>query len=188
MSIPEKDLKILWGKAAGRCSMPDCRKMLVHEASEQIPSKNILIGVNCHIVGEKEDGPRGKSILTPEERNRYPNLILLCGNHHTIIDQDPDNWPIEKLHQIKADHEIWVETQLTNITEDLATELYSDLVNTATESLLFNHWDWVSENAVRLLLSEEFVEGVDLFWHKVQRAIWPGKYPELEKSYTEFIR
>jgi hypothetical protein len=43
MSIPEKDLKILWGKAAGRCSMPDCREILVHEASEQVPSKNILI-------------------------------------------------------------------------------------------------------------------------------------------------
>lgn len=32
------------------------------------------------------------------------------------------------------------------------------------------------------MLSEEFVEGGDLFWHKVQRTIWPGKYPELEKA------
>jgi hypothetical protein len=59
MSISEKDQKILWGKAAGRCSMPDCLKKLVLEASKSIPSQNILFGMNCHIVAEAENGPRG---------------------------------------------------------------------------------------------------------------------------------
>lgn len=182
MSIPQKDLKILWGKAAGRCSMPECRDKLVTEASKLIPSKNILIGQNCHIVGEKEDGPRGKSILTPEERNRYPNLILLCVNHHTTIDQDPESWPIEKLHQIKSDHEIWVETRLTDDSSDLSNGIYSDLVNTATDCLLLEHWDWFSDHAVRLLLYEKFVDGSDHFYTKVQKTIWPHKIPELEDT------
>lgn len=182
MSIPEKDLKILWGKAAGRCSMLKCRKVLVYEASEEVPSKNILLGQNCHIVAEKENGPRGKSVLTLAERNRYPNLILLCVNHHTQIDQDTTAWPVEKLHQIKSDHEIWVETQLTANSEDIATELYSDLVNTITEALLIPYWDWVSDHAVRLLLSEEFVYGVKFFWEKSQKTIWPQKYTDLETA------
>lgn len=182
MSIPEKDLKILWGKAAGRCSMPDCRSVLVHEASKEVPSKNILLGENCHIVAENRNGPRGESILTLAERNRYPNIILLCANHHTQIDQDPTAWPLEKLHQIKSDHEIWVETQLTANSEDIATELYSEFVNTITEALLLPCWDWVSDHAVRLLLSEEFVYGVQVVWEKSLKTIWPQKYPDLENA------
>ncbi|SMP82488.1 hypothetical protein SAMN06295888_1521 [Desulfonatronum zhilinae] len=182
MSIPEKDLKILWGKAAGRCSMTECRKKLVVEASEKILSANVLVGQNCHIIAEKENGPRGRSILTLEERNRYPNLILLCANHHIEVDQDPGKWPVKKLHQIKADHEVWVETQLTDVTDDVATKIYSDLINSATEALLLSHWDWVSDHAVRLLLSEEFVHGSDFFSEKVHRAIWPRKIVVLEKA------
>lgn len=182
MSIPEKDQKILWGKAAGRCSMPDCRNKVVLDASDEVQSKNILVGQNCHIVAEKENGPRGKSILTSEERNRYPNLILLCATHHIAIDQDPAVWPIERLHQVKADHEIWVENQLTDVPTDIGTQLYSDLVNTATDALMLVHWDWVSDHAVRLLLSEVFVDGVNIFWNKVKRTVWVGKSPELEAA------
>jgi len=132
-SIPEKDLKILWSKAGGRCSI--CKKKVVRETLEQILSERMPLGENCHIVADKKSGPRGESILTSQERNRYPNLILLCSDHHMVIDQDSINWSVEKLHQMKADHEIWVETQLTDITLDLATEIYSDLVNTATDAL-----------------------------------------------------
>jgi hypothetical protein len=179
-SILPKDLKILWGKAAGRCSI--CRKKLVHEASDEVPSKNILLGENCHIVAEKSDGPRGDSILSLDDRNRYPNLILLCRNDHTIIDQDDKSWPIEKLHQIKADHEIWVETQLTEVEEDYALELYSELINMITEQLMLTKWDYINDHAVRLLLYDEFVEGIDNIWFRIQKTIWPGKFPELEKA------
>jgi hypothetical protein len=117
-----------------------------------------------------------------EDRNRYPNLILLCSEHHTIIDQDPQTWPIEKLYQTKADHELWVETQLTEEEEDSATKLYSNLVNLATEGLFLGSWDWFSDHAIRLLLYKNFVDGVDEFWLQVQKAIWPGKYPELEEA------
>ena len=179
-SIPEKDLKILWSKAGGRCSI--CKKKVVLESSEQVPSEHMPLGENCHIVADKKSGLRGESIMTSQERNRYPNLILLCSDHHMVIDQDSINWSIEKLHQMKADHEIWVETQLTDITVDLATEIYSDLVNTATDALRLVYWGWFSDQAFRLLLPEEFVDGARVFCIKTQRTIWPGRYPELEKA------
>ena len=183
MAISQKDQKILWAKAAGRCCMSDCPAKLVLEASEKVPSQNILFGENCHIVAESEDGPRGESILTREERNRYPNLILLCSNHHTIIDQDPDSWPIERLHQIKSEHEIWVETQLTEATEeDFELNVYAELVNRTTEALMLSRWDSLSDHALRLLLYGDFVEGVDMFWIEVQKTIWPERFPELESS------
>ncbi len=164
--------------------MPECREKLVLEASEKVPSKNLLIGENCHIVAESEDGPRGNSILTKEERNRYPNLILLCSNHHIVIDNDPENWPVEKLHQIKSDHELWIETQLTETSEEdgLELKIYTDLVNFITENLLLYNWDWLSDHAVRLLLYDKFVEGVDNFWFIIQKSVWPNKLPELERS------
>ena len=182
MSIPIKDQKILWSKAAGLCSMPDCRTKLVHNASGEVPSKKILLGQNCHIVAESNDGPRGKSILSIEERNRYPNLILLCSNHHKMIDEDSTNWPIEKLHQIKVDHELWVETRLLASEDDEVDKVYTEIINLAAEFLCLDSWDWFSDHAVRLLLFDDFVNGVDLVFLKVHKAIWPNKYPELENA------
>lgn len=148
MYVQTKDIKILWAKAAGRCSMPDCRKTLVAESSDAVPSKNTLIGENCHIVGEKETSPRGKSILTEDERNRYPNLILLCRNHHKIIDDDEKEWPVERLHLIKGEHEIWVETALTE-SKNTEEEWYSIVINKLTDELKLLHWELLTNSALQ---------------------------------------
>lgn len=182
MSVSPLDQNILWVKAGGRCSMQDCRKKLILAGSKEVPSKNVVIGENCHIVAKKKKEARGESILSPYERDRYPNLILLCRNHHKIIDRDPLAWPIEKLHQIKSDHEIWVDTKFADSKENISNQIYSNLINTATEALLLAHWDWFSGHAVRFLLSEEFVDGVDNFWMKEQKTVWPQEIPELEKA------
>ena len=50
MAISDKESKVLWGKAAGRCSMPDCRKELTLE--KELANDIILFGEMCHI-GEK---------------------------------------------------------------------------------------------------------------------------------------
>ena len=63
MAFQQKDLKILWGKAAARCSMPECRRPVVADASDSVPSKAILHGENCHIVAESQNGPRGKGLV-----------------------------------------------------------------------------------------------------------------------------
>ena len=182
MSISPLDQNILWVKAGGRCSMPDCRKKLVLEGSQKVPSQNVVIGENCHIIAKKKKEARGDSILSPAERDRYPNLILLCRNHHKLIDKDPSTWPIEKLHQIKSDHELWVETKFADSTENISNQIYSDLINSATEGLLLAYWDWFSDHAVRFLLSEEFVDGSNNFWMKVQKTVWPKEIPELEEA------
>jgi len=50
--IKSKDQKILWSRAAGRCSIPDCRRKLTFNKSEE--SGSITFGQMCHIVGEKK--------------------------------------------------------------------------------------------------------------------------------------
>lgn len=108
MGITQKDIKLLWGRAASRCSI--CKKELTQDT--QPANTSFLVGEQAHIVAEKTNGPRGDSILPIEERNSYHNLILLCANHHKIIDGDEGKFPIERLHFIKSSHELWVQDTL----------------------------------------------------------------------------
>ncbi|MCF8307952.1 MAG: HNH endonuclease [Bacteroidales bacterium] len=97
-----KDLKLLWGKAAGRCSI--CKQNLV------MLMDNVVIGEMAHVIAKSHAGPRGKK--TNENNATYDNLILLCPNHHTEIDKNPSKWNVKKLKQIKEQHELWVKEQL----------------------------------------------------------------------------
>ena len=58
---------------------------------------------NCHIVSSKPSGPR----YTPDlsDYNDYDNFILLCANHHREIDTDVKKYSVDKLKQIKKEHE-----------------------------------------------------------------------------------
>jgi hypothetical protein len=108
MSIGLKTRKILWGKSGNRCAI--CRTLLY---DNEIETDNpALIGEECHIVAKEENGPRGNSSLSSEERDFENNLILLCCNHHTIIDTETVNYTVEKLHTIKSEHEEWVKKSL----------------------------------------------------------------------------
>ncbi|MCH1643274.1 HNH endonuclease, partial [Paenibacillus timonensis] len=73
MSISSKTRKMLWGRAANRCAI--CKIELVMDETET--DDESVIGDECHIVAREEDGPRGESILSKEQRDKYNNLILL---------------------------------------------------------------------------------------------------------------
>jgi hypothetical protein len=105
MTISPKTTKMLWGRAAARCSVVQCRAELVVDRTAN--DKEALIGEMCHIVAEAENGPRGQSALTSEQRHEYDNLILLCRNHHGDIDAQPETFTVELLKEIKAAHEQW---------------------------------------------------------------------------------
>ena len=76
-----------------------------------------LVGEACHVVAEKNDGPRGQSELTAKQRDKYANLLLLCNVHHKQIDDQPNKFTVEVLHQVKNDHEKWVKEKLVTYDE-----------------------------------------------------------------------
>lgn len=101
MAISESDLKLLWGRAAGRCSL--CKVQVT--ADKRSVTGAYPYGENAHIVAEKMGGPRGGEPIAETLRNSYLNLILLCPNCHTKIDKSPEDYSATRLHQAKKAHE-----------------------------------------------------------------------------------
>lgn len=99
--MTDKDKKLLWGKAAGRCSI--CKKLVINTEDED--KVGVIVGVEAHIIGHSSDGPRGESNLPLEERHFYDNMILLCSEHAKTIDERTDIWTVERLKQQKQLHE-----------------------------------------------------------------------------------
>lgn len=176
--IPVKDQKILWSRAAGRCSMENCRKRLTLD-SEDGGAKTL--GEMCHIVGEKKTSPRGKSPLNNKERNSYSNLILLCAHHHKKIDQDKLKYPIEVLHAIKDNHEQWVDSTLGSHQVDPDELVYADLIDSLTIILDLDRWWWFIDNAVRDLVPIEIADAQGAINRMRLGAVWPQKKPALKK-------
>lgn len=186
--IKTKDIKILWARAAGLCSMPDCRRKLTMDNKEETDS--VSLGEMCHIVGEtnSKKSPRGISKLPEDERNEYSNLILLCAHHHTIIDKTIDDWPIEILHKIKDNHELWVEETLSNKKITPEEIVYSTLVDNLDASLQLNSWNWFISNAVRNLVHKNFIIDTLTFVDERQLAVvWPEKNRDFEQAAKDLM-
>jgi hypothetical protein len=106
----DRTLKLLWGRAAGRCAMPECRMEVFAEATDYDPI--VVIGEMAHVAGASDIGPRADTALGEKERNDYENLILLCRNCHGRIDKQPRSNPTAYLLALKQDHEAWIRAQL----------------------------------------------------------------------------
>src|SRR5437899_2831192 len=105
-SYTDRTLKLLWGRAAGRCAMPECRIELFAESTAYDPV--VVIGEIAHVAGAADAGPRAAPEVATAQRNDYENLILLCQNCHARIDSQTGFYSVAKLKDIKQAHEAWV--------------------------------------------------------------------------------
>src|SRR3954454_2622501 len=128
MGISVKTHKMLWGRSGNRCAFPGCGQFLVAEEEGTAPS---VVGFETHIVARADGGPRGAAGLTAEERDSLANLLLLCGTHHKIVDDQPEAYTAERLREIKRSHEerfAQVEDEASRKIR-LETELYAEYVD-----------------------------------------------------------
>ena len=109
-NYPQKTTKALWGMSGGQCAFPGCAQALVEPATEK--SSNLVLGEVCHIFARSPGGPRWESGLTEEELNAPENLILLCPNHHRLVDGQHATYPAETLREWKHSHEARVREKL----------------------------------------------------------------------------
>lgn len=101
--IKQETRFILWGKAAGRCQYEGCNKQLYLDSLSKAEFNASYI---AHIVADSIDGPRGDSKLSKELCDDIDNLMLLCDEHHRLVDKKQvKEHPVERLRQMKKVHE-----------------------------------------------------------------------------------
>lgn len=150
--ISSKVQKILCTRSGNRCANPECRKILVVDKTDS--DIESLVAQMAHIAGEKEGSPRYDNTMTTKERNSYANLIFVCGNCHKMIDDQPNTYTVEKLHEMKTNHEKWIlestEKEMTNVTFtelDMVTKyLLSDQVVTTDSYTLITPKEKIRKN------------------------------------------
>lgn len=102
-SYSEKTIKILFGNCGRQCAHPDCTNPIIESATDY--SDDAVVGQICHIYAASDNGPRGKTGLTDDEKNSPENLILLCGHHHPVVDKQHETYPAPLLQKWKREHE-----------------------------------------------------------------------------------
>lgn len=100
MAIDDKDIKLLWGKAAGRCSYPGCQTDL---APLLLSSGPTILGEMAHVIGRKPRAARSDAKVGIDDS--YLNLVLLCPTHHTLIDKAEADFSVDMLRKWKHDWE-----------------------------------------------------------------------------------
>lgn len=112
-NIPDKTKYKLWGRSAGRCQY--CNKPLWEDLFTKTQFSTAYI---AHIIGEKPNSARYVPILSEELSADFSNLMLLCDEHHRLIDiEDVEGHSVEKLKEIKRNHEERIRIQ-TELSED----------------------------------------------------------------------
>jgi hypothetical protein len=183
MAIKQKDIKILWGRSGNRCAI--CKTELTQD-SNAITSAYTL-GEQAHIVGDKDTAARCNSPLTTEERDSYHNLILLCPTHHTEIDSNESDWPVERLYLVKSEHELWVTETLSETIDHvkLAKQtIVASIVDSAVTLCDLDNWkNWTSfALAPDPRWDKALPDNIFELRQKVMAAIWPDEFEELKRA------
>lgn len=188
MASTIKTNKMLWGRAASRCSLAECRRELVIDAMDtDDPS---LVGEAAHIVAEEENGPRGISPLTHDQRNKYENLILLCNVHHKQVDDQTNYFTVERLHTIKSAHEGWVRSSLTGFDSRKQTddERWAGYIEEWEARADLD--DWLGKTSFLMgptpAVSKDFMGRLQGLQEWILSRVWPRSSPAIQTSLENF--
>jgi hypothetical protein len=121
-------IKKLFSLAGNQCAFPGCRNRLVD-------ALGALIGEVCHICADKLGGKRYDPRQTEAERQALANLIVLCPNHHTVVDSDDTNYTVAALREMKRQHEAQ-STKPFVISDDLAARIVAFMAGATAASAL----------------------------------------------------
>ena len=153
----QRTQRILDIQSLNQCAFPGCTNPLVEPGTRQ--SSPAVIGDICHIYALSPNGPRGQGGLTEDELNSIDNLILLCPNHHKVVDRQPETYTAELLKQWKEEHESNLNSQYPvglNIIREIVDEKIKNEIDILRKSRRFGEFDSAESS---LELAEKLVEG-----------------------------
>jgi|SRR5271157_3922228 len=122
----QRTVKRLFALSQNRCAFPRCTTALIQG--------DTVVGEICHIKAANPDGPRYDPSQEDTERHDFDNLLLLCGTHHTVIDDDAVAYTVERLIKMKAKHERKATSIDDQVAERAAHLLISHTVSSASQS------------------------------------------------------
>ena len=119
--------------SGNECTAPDCDKQLIAKDGQSIISKI------CHIEAASSDGPRYNSSMTDDERRHFNNLILLCDECHTIIDnkENEEKYTVKLLQEWKVNHH-------SKITQKL--QVKTSLLKTAIDAIADGDFEYTLDD------------------------------------------
>lgn len=104
-SYTDRTLKILFAGSGNRCAFPGCDRALV--AFENDTTEDVVLGEIAHIVGLAEGSARWRDDMSDAERNAPENLVVLCRDHHRIVDDKANERRYSEvvMRRMKSEHE-----------------------------------------------------------------------------------
>src|SRR5690348_9938877 len=102
-SIPDPVTNRLFALSGNQCAFPGCTNAVTDQVAPG--EQPVTLAQRAHIVGVGRQGPRSKATPLSDDIDSVENLLLLCGEHHRIADNNPRIYSVEVLAKYKADHE-----------------------------------------------------------------------------------
>lgn len=104
-------LRELYLKSGNQCAFPGCNNLMMNK-------DGVFVGQVCHIEAAMPGGERFNKNQTNEERRNFSNLMLMCHYHHKLTD-NVDEYPVEVLKKMKAEHEAKFTDIVTKISDSI---------------------------------------------------------------------
>jgi len=177
----------LWGHAASRCSFQDC---VIELAENSLSSGIVSIGEVAHIISGQEGGPRYASDYNADLIDAYENLILLCCNHHKLIDSDVNTYSVAELRKMKSDHEKLVKEKFqVDAVKQRDIEYYAIVVEKWEILGNLSEWlswtEWLILNRLPKISKPQWNKLNELHRYLDSRQ-WPKMYPDLKRAFQQF--
>jgi len=143
-------------RAGWHCSFRGCQKSTVGPR-EEAPDAITMIGKAAHISAAAS-GPGARrylSTMTPQQRKHIDNAIWLCADHADLIDKDEVTYTIERLKEMKREHEA---NQTMLLRTGMAHDLGAGLLGIGPEIVCNGDIENLSETSWTLRL-KHYVKG-----------------------------
>lgn len=193
--------KRLWLRSGGRCAFANCGRALV-EAIDDL--NDTVVGIECHIVAQQDDPARvarAVSALTPEElvewqhlienRHGFPNLVLMCPTHSTIIDDPRGTYSVPQVVEMKRAHEAAEDDRRSGplSTADRAVLRYAEIVDEWEARFDIENWSsWMggvfSDGHPRMDVEDFDRLSKNREW--LFTRVWPHTLADLEEAFENF--
>lgn len=189
MGISLKTHKILWSRSGGRCAI--CKNELIIDPADSGDDPSIVAD-EAHIVARSEKFTRGDfDSLSAEQRDYYTNLILLCKTHHKIIDDQPTYYTVERLIEIKKEHEKEVKSKWPQEDEQRSRdeEIYASYIDKWVKCFDLDNWCHVSDclnSAGSPSLPRDWYTEAKKYLIWFIGRVWPNRYLLLEAAMMNY--